>query len=198
VLEHHFRHTAVIAFDNRRRGFTLAEILVTIAIVAVLAAVVVPTIGKRLSEGESASLASTLASLRDGILEYRADVRRYPTNLRYLSSAPVSATDLCAQSVPSSFLASWKGPYVDRAITTSGLKVNDGTVADAIALSPSTFTATTTGELSIEVSEVDSTVARRIERESDVTLDFTAGTIRWTHLGNGRGKLSLVIPARGC
>ena len=183
---------------QRVRGFSLAEIVVAIAIIALLAAVVIPTMGKRLSEGESGALASTIASLRDGILEYRTDVRRYPTNLRYLTAAPVSATDLCGQSVPSSFLSGWKGPYINRTITVSGLKVNDATVSDAVALSPGVFTATTTGELSIQVTDVDSTVARRIEGESDVSADFTAGTIRWTHVANGRGTLFLVIPVRGC
>jgi prepilin-type N-terminal cleavage/methylation domain-containing protein len=180
------------------RGFSLIEILVAMAIVALILAVLVPVVFRRVTEGESSSIARTLDALQEGVLEYRADVRRYPTHLRYLTAAPGSATDICGQTVPASFLSSWKGPYIDRSIGTSGVLVDDMTVLDSIARSPTTFTASTTGELSLRVQDVDSTVARRVEREMDVTLDFAAGTIRWTNVANGRGILQLVIPVRGC
>lgn len=182
----------------RARGFSLFEILVAIVILALLIAVVLPTVVGRIRDGESGAVARTVDGLREGLLEYRADVRRYPTHLRYLSVAPGSATDICGQTVPASFLTNWKGPYVNRSIGTTGLKVDDMTVLDSIVRSPTTFTASTTGELSIRVDNVDSAVARRVESAQDVTPDFATGTIRWTDVANGRGILQLVVPARGC
>lgn len=183
---------------RHRPGFSLAEILVAIAIIALLLAVIVPTVTSRIRDGQGSAIARTVSSLRDGLLEYRADVRRYPTHLRYLSAAPGSATDICGQAVPASFLANWKGPYVNRAIGTTGIKVDEATVLDSIVRTPTTFTATTTGVLAIRVEEVDSAVARLIERDHDVAADFTAGTIRWTNVANGVGILQLVVPVRGC
>jgi prepilin-type N-terminal cleavage/methylation domain-containing protein len=183
---------------KHRPGFSLAEILIAIAIIALLVAVIVPTVTSRIRDGQGSAIAGTVSGLREGLLEYRADVRRYPTHLRYLSAAPGSATDICGQTVPASFLAGWKGPYVNRAIGTTGLKVDEVTVLDSIVRTPTTFTAATTGELSIRVQDVDSAVARRIERQHDVTEDFTAGTIRWTNVANGIGLLQLVVPVRGC
>ena len=174
------------------------EVLVALVIIALVFAVVGPMVFRRLSEGESGSIAGTLDALRNGVLEYRADVRRYPSHLRYLSAAPGSATDICGQTVPASFLAAWKGPYVNRSIGTSGLRVDDMTVLDSIVRTPTTFTATTTGELSLRVDNVDSTVARTIERGQDATLDFNAGAIRWSVTAGSRGILQLVIPVRGC
>jgi prepilin-type N-terminal cleavage/methylation domain-containing protein len=179
-------------------GFSIMEILIALAIIALLLAVLIPVFFRRLSEGESGSIAGTLDALRNGVLEYRADVRRYPSHLRYLTAAPGSAADICGQTVPASFLAAWKGPYVNRAIGTGGLVVDDMTVLDSIVRTPTTFTATTTGELSLRVSNVDSTVARSIERGQDATLDFNAGAIRWTVTAGSRGILQLVVPARGC
>jgi type II secretory pathway pseudopilin PulG len=174
------------------------EILVALAIVALVFAVMLPMVVRRLSDAEGGSVAATLDALRNGVLEYRADVRRFPSHLRYLSAAPGSATDICGQTVPASFLASWKGPYINRSIGTGGALVDDMTVLDSIVRTPTTFTATTTGELSLRVENVDSTVARSLERRQDATPDFAAGTIRWTNVANGRGILQLVIPVRGC
>jgi prepilin-type N-terminal cleavage/methylation domain-containing protein len=180
----------------RFRGFSMMEILVALAIIALVLAVVVPMVARRLSDGEAGGVASTLDALRRGVLEYRADVRRYPTHLRYLSTAPGSAVDICNQTVPSSFLSGWRGPYVDRSIGTGGVNVSDMTVLDSIGRVA--FTSSTTGDLAIRVDNVDSTVARRIERDQDATLDFAAGTIRWTQTSGTRGVLSLLVPARGC
>jgi prepilin-type N-terminal cleavage/methylation domain-containing protein len=180
------------------RAFTLVEILVAMAIIALLLAVIIPTVTRRIRDGQGSAIARTVDALREGLLEYRADVRRYPSHLRYLSAAPGSATDICGQTVPANFLTNWKGPYVNRAIGTTGLKLDDVLVLDSIVRTPTTFTATTTGELSIRVQDVDSSVARRIESDHDVSADFAAGTIRWTNVSNGVGIMQLVIPARGC
>lgn len=163
-----------------------------------LAGALFPAILGRLTQGQAGSLATTIDALRQGVLEYRADVRRFPTHLRYLSSPPATAVDICGRTVPTSFLTEWKGPYVSRSVGSSGLRVGTATVLDSIVRSPATFTASTVGEIVIRVTDVDSSVARSIEREQDVTPDFAAGTIRWTHVLSGQGILQLVIPARGC
>ena len=191
------RNVSSIA-GKKRPGFTLVEILVTMAIVAILAGIMFPSLVNQIRSGEASSIASTADAVRDALLQYRADVRRYPTHLNQLTTPPTSATDLCGRNVPSSYLDRWKGPYLDRQVTTLGVKAGDATVLDSLGRSPSTFAVNTSGELHIRIQDVDSAVARQIENDHDTSSDFTIGTIRWADVSGGRGILSMVVPIRGC
>ena len=181
-----------------RAGFTLVEILVAMAIAAILAGIMFPSLINQIRSGEASSIASTADGIRDAILQYRADVRRYPTHLRYLTAPPSSANDLCGRNVPSDYLGRWKGPYLDREVTTLGVRAGDAIVLDSLGRSPSTFATNTTGELQIRIQDVDSSTARQIEDGHDTSSDFSIGTIRWTEVSGGVGILSMVIPVRGC
>jgi prepilin-type N-terminal cleavage/methylation domain-containing protein len=192
------RRGAARQLRGRNAGFSLIEIIVVLAVVVALSAVLVPVVVSRIQQGEAASLGATLAAVRDAVFAYRTDVRRYPTHLRYLTEAPVAATDICGRSVPAAYLSSWQGPYLGRSISAAGIEVANAIVLDSIGRSPTTFNASTTGELLLRVQQVDSAVARRIERDHDTALDFGAGVIRWTDDGNGRGTLHMAIPVRGC
>jgi prepilin-type N-terminal cleavage/methylation domain-containing protein len=78
----------------RRRGFTLVELLVVMAIVALLASIAAPRYVRSLEAGRETSLRSTLAVLRDAIDQFAADRGRYPASVdelvsqRYLRAAP--------------------------------------------------------------------------------------------------------------
>lgn len=112
---------------NARRGFTLPEILVTVTVVAVLAAVVVPAVTQYVNKGDAPSTVQDLNQLRNAITAYVADTRQYPT---YLS-------DLTAQSG----VTGYKGPYFAGQVagatststfTSSGLNVRlTGAFADS-------------------------------------------------------------------
>ena len=189
--------------DAGRRGFTTLEILVVLAVLAILAAVVGRSVVGSVNSGRSAGLAESLAALRDGVFRYREDVRRWPTNLSYLSAQPVAATDLCGRTVPPGFLNGWSGPYAARTITASGIPVGDAVIQDA--LEPSVvFGIETTGTLSIVVTEVDSVVAARLEVANDGAVAagvYGTGVIRWTDTapaGDHRGTLRYGLAIRGC
>lgn len=76
------------------RGFSLIELLVVLALVALLAAIVAPTSGSSVARAKEAALREDLYVLRKAIDDFYADKGSYPTQLdqlveaRYLRSIP--------------------------------------------------------------------------------------------------------------
>jgi general secretion pathway protein G len=78
----------------RPRGFTLIELIVVMAIVALLASIAAPRYMRSVDVARENALRSTLATLRDAIDQYAADRGHYPQGLdelvqqRYLRRLP--------------------------------------------------------------------------------------------------------------
>jgi general secretion pathway protein G len=76
------------------RGFTLIELIVVMAIVALLASVAAPRYVRSLDLARERALQSSLATMRDAIDQFAADQGRYPETLaelaarRYLRGLP--------------------------------------------------------------------------------------------------------------
>lgn len=84
------------------RGFTLIEILVVIAIIAMLAAIVGPQVMSRLGGAKSKTAAIQIADIDKALDLFKLDVGRYPTNVEGLQA-------LVAASPTAS---GWNGPYL--------------------------------------------------------------------------------------
>lgn len=96
--------------QGTNRGFTLVELLVTIAIVAALTAVVAPAVVRHLSEAKTVAARSQVEILRLALFQFRTDTDRFPTTeegLEALRTKPAS--------VPA-FSERWRGPYLSRAV----------------------------------------------------------------------------------
>jgi general secretion pathway protein G len=98
-------------FDRRlprSSGFTLIEVMVVIAILAILAALIVPKVMSRPDEARVVAAKQDIAALGQALKLYRLDTKRYPTTeqgLRALVAKPSQAP------VPEN----WKqGGYVER------------------------------------------------------------------------------------
>ena len=109
---------------SKKRGFSLPEILVAVAIMAVVAAVVIPSIGSQLTKGDTARLTTDLINVKAGIEQFLADVRRYPSSMTQLQVKPgalvaadtgINATGMYAASQ----VARWKGPYLTKDVTAA-------------------------------------------------------------------------------
>jgi prepilin-type N-terminal cleavage/methylation domain-containing protein len=114
-------------FKNARRGFTLPEVLVTVTVVAVLAAVVVPAVTQYASKGDSPALKQDLTNLQTAVTSFTSDVRRYPGDLRQLVAQITTVRDKTglgydATSATTAYTASdvtkWHGPYTQASIQT--------------------------------------------------------------------------------
>jgi general secretion pathway protein G len=91
-----------------RRGFTLLEVVVVVAILGLLAALVVPQVMRRPDEARVTAAKQDVATLIQGLKLYRLDNERYPTTEQGLS-----ALMTMPQGAP--VPANWKkGGYIDR------------------------------------------------------------------------------------
>jgi prepilin-type N-terminal cleavage/methylation domain-containing protein len=121
----------------RRRGFTLPEVLVTITIIAVLAAVVVPAVLNQVSKGDTASFAGDVDALKTAISNFTTDTRHYPASIHDLVSRPLSTEDdLFGSDYGTTAINAWKGPYfpISQDTTAASLTTN-GYVMSAYNLS---------------------------------------------------------------
>lgn len=70
-----------------QRGFTLIELIVVMAIVALLASIAAPRYVNSLERARENTLRTSLGVMRDAIDQYAADKGRYPDSLQELADA---------------------------------------------------------------------------------------------------------------
>lgn len=108
---------------NRRKtlrliGFTLAEILVALALIALMAAVLLPTVAGQILKGDAARVQQDLEAVRAGVDQFLADVHRYPGKYSDLSTpittTPGTHTDINGAGYTSGLVSKWSGPYVTK------------------------------------------------------------------------------------
>lgn len=87
---------------KRSKGFTLLELLVVLAILALLVAFVGPRVLDYLSGARSDAAKIQMRNIEAGIDLYRLDIGQYPPNLNALIETPGGAEN-------------WKGPYLKKA-----------------------------------------------------------------------------------
>jgi prepilin-type N-terminal cleavage/methylation domain-containing protein len=186
-----------------QRGFTLIEIGVALALIGLMAAVLAPQVINRLRESESGSLITNLAGVEEGVASYRADIGRYPRRLSNLTTAITTGQkDLCGVNVPD--ITAWQGPYLNRAVISTGIPVGSATVRDSLHRDPPISTGLVTtalGSLLVTVLDVDLVAANSVDATLDGDGSLTGtGAITWTALApsTDRGTLVYRIPIRGC
>lgn len=72
---------------KRSLGFTLIELIVVMAIVALLASIAAPRYFASLHKSKETALLQSLTTMRDAIDQYAADKGRYPESLQELAAA---------------------------------------------------------------------------------------------------------------
>jgi prepilin-type N-terminal cleavage/methylation domain-containing protein len=164
-------------FKNRsgRSGFTLPEVLVTVAIVAVLAAVVVPAVTQQLGKGDAPAFNSSVNSLRTAITSFVSDTRAFPGKVRHLTTAiTTSDTTLFGTPYTNRNVNGWRGPYESSGTSTGLLPVGYGwTTRDTLT--------TGTNYLILHLSQTgaDTTDAHELDVAIDGGDGGGAGLVRY-------------------
>jgi prepilin-type N-terminal cleavage/methylation domain-containing protein len=170
----------VMKSSSNRRGFSLGEVLVAVAIIAVIAAVVIPSVSSQLKTGDESRIGQDLRSVRSAVTQFLSDVRRYPKTIGQLVRRPTaaSATDgsLDGSVYTTAQVARWRGPYLSKdstSILTSGFETS---ITNAFANNLSYQ-----GQLymTIGIASMDSVIARNMDLRFDDGVK-TTGMMQWT------------------
>lgn len=187
---------------RRRPGFSTAEILVSVAVIAILTAVLVPAVASNIGRARVHSAQESLEAVTEAILSFREDVGTgggtigYPAGLGQLV-APIAnpAANLCGSDYNGGQEGRWDGPYLNRAIPAAGLPIGIGTVATTFGV---VAAAGGIDYLTIDVVNVVDEDAIALDGTVDDADGAAAGTVRWTIAGSGLVTVSWLLPFPDC
>lgn len=116
------RRGRVAARRPRRRGMTLLELIVVVAVLAVLAGMVVPLLQDTVETAQETGVRASLAALRDAVMGrperpgFHTDLRRLPTTLAELwvnpDTDPGPGVILKYPAFDINTRVGWHGPYL--------------------------------------------------------------------------------------
>jgi prepilin-type N-terminal cleavage/methylation domain-containing protein len=174
---------------RRAFGFTLAEILIAIAIVAILAAAVVPTIMGRLTDARADAIIAEMQTMQNGLMLFYRDMARFPARLDYLNALPSGGNpvlDACGNAIPAAIQAKFRGPYINRSIQlinpplVTRYTMTTGDQIEA-ALTRTQITLSNGGAqrvLQIWAFNIESSVSDDIDKKVDGESNVSAGIIQ--------------------
>jgi prepilin-type N-terminal cleavage/methylation domain-containing protein len=179
--------------NKKKNGFTLVEVLVTLAIMATLVAVLYPSLSGKVRDSRTAALLQTFQGYAQGVAEFKKGTARYPGSLTELTIAPTaSSLDICGNVLSTTPSSLWRGPYMNRIMPTGGMPIGDAIIETGLRR----VTSGTEIYLMIDAAEVESSTLDALESQLDAgTASLTTGTIRATSSSIPATTTSAVIPA---
>lgn len=171
---------------QHRVGFTLPEIIVTLTLIAALAAVVVPTIVSQVKKGDPSAVGNDLLAIRGGAEQFLSDVRKYPGSISQLTNViTTSETPLLGTSLSNFGTADvnrWRGPYISKD-SVAGTVTAFGSFAikfDTVSLTTTGVSSTAGGQkyMVVLLPMADSLAGLEIDKQFD-DGNLQTGAIRY-------------------
>ena len=96
-----------MASSNKQAGFTLIEMMVVVVVIALLGAMIGPTLFKKVQQAEQTRVAQDIRVIESALKFYRLDNYRYPTQSQGLEALITNPGGL----------ENWNGPYLEKVPT---------------------------------------------------------------------------------
>lgn len=175
----------------------------TLAILFVLGALVVPSIVATADRSRVDGAEDSLSAIREAIGLFSEHVGKRPASLRQLvvpitASAvamPGTDTDICGATYSVGEQARWAGPYLDRALSASGIPLGVGTAENALSVLPD---PSGIDYLQIVVQDVLVEDAEALDRRMDGGDGPGSGAFRWDAAAPGFVTARSLIPFPDC
>lgn len=208
-------------FSPQRPGVSLIELIVGLVIMVILAATITPSIVRQLDRVKIKAAADELDAIADAITSFKEDVEltdegdddddddddddgddggsgsttdpKYAATLTQLVNAiTTSDRDICGDQYDSDDVSEWSGPYLNRVVPSSGLKISIGTVNDDLD-----FVNSGANDLiQVVVPGVMEEDAIELNERVDDDGSSSDGTVRWTTADDaGLVTVKYTIPA---
>jgi prepilin-type N-terminal cleavage/methylation domain-containing protein len=105
---------------RRRGGFTLIETIVTVGLIAVIAAFVIPTVIQKAGSGDPVKVQNDLNTVRTALETFATDVKNgFPRQISVLTSKPTVADRFIdSTTFASNQVTAWTGPYLGATISS--------------------------------------------------------------------------------
>lgn len=199
---------------RRRGGFTLIETIVTVGLIAVIAAFVIPTVVQKAGSGDPVKVQNDLNTVRTAIETFATDIRNgFPHQISSLTKKPVAGTDQFIDSTVfvANQVSAWNGPYMGATIgSAAGDSLATGFTAyiinfidryDAVTNSPehtatgainATFSSANTLYAAVQVRGLTPSQAKALNKLFDGEIDANQA-----NGSNTTGRFRFSVPSGG-
>ena len=178
----------------RRRGFSILEVIVSVAIVVTLAVVIVPSIDLLIEKARMDLIEDTLRKYEDAITNFRNKVTTNPGQLSHLAR-PITVADLSpCDPYTNQEVNAWAGtpptggPYVNEALPDGPFRIGTfGMAQNDLTRDPPTqggtqryafLYYTITGVALADAIEINERIDGSADLDPSTTVNLT-GTIQW-------------------
>lgn len=181
---------------HQRRGFTLAEILVALALMALLAAVLLPTVAGQILKGDAGRVVSDLQAVRGGVESFLADVHRYPGKYsdmsKLITTTVATHTDILGNGYNAGMVSKWKGPYITKDTTNASIETGFGGSITNVFMQVTNTNAIP--YLTVVVVGISGPDFDKIDEQIDGVVNRTSGLMRWVSAGGIDSTKFLAMP----